>query len=111
VGFASPAPTRSELEDAVLLLIDRASPTRPVINGMLRLDGERPIRPDFLWQAPRVVIEADGAAWHEHKLTREEDAAKQAILEAHGFRVLRITWDQAVRRPEQTIARILGALA
>jgi very-short-patch-repair endonuclease len=78
---------------------------------MLRLDGERPIRPDFLWHTPRVVIEADGAAWHEHKLTREEDAAKQAILEAHGFRVLRITWDQAVRHPKQTIARIVAALA
>jgi predicted transcriptional regulator of viral defense system len=106
-----PAPTRSELEDAVLLLIDRVSPTRPAINVLVRLEGERPIRPDFLWQMPRVVIEADGAAWHEHKLTREEDAAKQAILEAHGYRVLRITWDQAVRHPKQTIARIAGALA
>jgi predicted transcriptional regulator of viral defense system len=106
-----PAPTRSELEDAVLLLIERVSPVRPEINVMLRLAGERAIRPDFMWRATRVVIEADGAAWHEHKLTREEDAAKQAILEAHGFRVLRITWEQAVRRPQQTMARIAAAVA
>lgn len=105
-----PAPTRSELEDIVLDLIDRVTEERPEINAMLRLDGERPIRPDFLWRRLRLVIEADGAAWHDDKLTREDDAAKQAMLEARGYRVLRITWEQAVRHPQQTLARIRVAL-
>jgi hypothetical protein len=105
-----PAPTRSELEDIVLDLIDRVTVERPEINAMVRLDGERPIRPDFLWRRLRLVIEADGAAWHDDKLTREDDAAKQAMLEAHGYRVLRITWEQAVRHPQQTLARIRVAL-
>jgi len=104
------APTRSELEDVVLALIDRVTSEPPEISAMLRLDGERPIRPDVMWRALRLVIEADGAAWHDDKLTREDDAAKQAILEAHGFRVLRITWDQAVCHPRQTIARMGAAL-
>jgi hypothetical protein len=106
-----PTPTRSELEDVVLRLIDRVSCERPQINVLLRLGGGRPVRPDFVWRSSRVVIEADGAAWHEHKLTREEDRAKQATLEAHGFRVLRVTWDEAVRHPQQTIARIAAVLA
>jgi REase_MTES_1575 len=105
-----PAPTRSELEDIVLDLINRVTEERPEINSMLRLGGEPPVRPDFLWRERRLVIEADGAAWHDDKLTREDDAARQAMLEAHGYRVLRITWAQAVRHPQQTLARIRLAL-
>jgi hypothetical protein len=38
------------------------------------------------------VIEADSKEWHDDPITRQDDAAKQAILEAHGERVLRVTW-------------------
>jgi len=105
-----PAPTRSELEDLVLDLVDAAGIDRPQINQKLVLDG-RSIVPDFLWRDLRVVIEADGAAWHDNKLTRENDADKQAILEAYGYRVLRITYAQVVHHPRQTIARIRTAIA
>jgi very-short-patch-repair endonuclease len=37
-------------------------------------------------------------------------AERQALLEAHGYRVLRITWRQLVDHPQQTIARIRAAL-
>jgi len=105
-----PVPTRSELEDLVLDLIDTAGIERPEINKKLVLDG-RPIVPDFIWPELRLVIEADGAAWHDDKLTRENDADKHAILEAHGYRVLRITYAQVVHHPRQTIARIRAAMA
>lgn len=106
-----PAPTRSELEDIVLDLIDRATPERPQMNAKIRLEGRTTIEADFLWRARRLVIEADGAAWHDDPLTRELDAERQAALEAAGYRVLRITWTQALRQPLQTIARIRAALA
>jgi very-short-patch-repair endonuclease/predicted transcriptional regulator of viral defense system len=105
-----PAPTRSELEDAVLELIRRVTGEPFEVNAMLRLAGQRPIRPDFLWRDIGLVIEADGAAWHDDRLAREDDAARQAALEAHGFRVLRITWTQAVRHPRQTLDRIAHGL-
>jgi very-short-patch-repair endonuclease len=103
-----PAPTRSKLEDAVLDLILRGGLAHPRVNAPLVLDGRRVI-PDFRWPAERLVVEADGAAWHEHKLAREDDAERQALLEAHGERVLRITWDQAIARPRQTLARLRSA--
>lgn len=106
-----PAPTRSELEDIVLALIDRATGERPEMNAKIRLAGRRAIEVDFLWRSRRLVIEADGGAWHDDPLTRELDAAKQAALEAVGYRVLRITWNQAIREPQETIARICAALA
>ena len=61
------------------------------------------------WPEHNLVIEADGAAWHDSKLSREDDAERQALLEAHGERVVRVTWEQAVSQPCQTLARIRAA--
>ena len=104
-----PAPTRSELEDLALDLLDCAGVERPEVNPRLRLDG-RVIRPDLLFRRQRLVIELDGRRWHDDPLTRQDDADRQAILEAHGYRVLRITWSQVVARPRQTLRRIRAAL-
>jgi hypothetical protein len=103
-----PAPTRSELEDIVLELILRGGFAHPDVNVPLSL-GERRIVPDFRWPAKHLVIEADGAAWHDHKIAREDDAERQALLEAHGERLLRITWHQAIARPTETLARLRAA--
>ena len=78
-----PAPTRSDLEDLVLDLLDRGGIERPEVNAPLRFGGIT-IIPDFLWRDRRLAIEADSRRWHEHTLTREHDADKQAILEADG---------------------------
>jgi hypothetical protein len=103
-----PAPTRSELEDVVLDLVLSGGLAHPDVNVPLVIDGRRVI-PDFRWPAQRLVVEADGAAWHDHKLSREDDAERQALLEAHGDRVVRVTWKQAVSRPQQTLARMRAA--
>lgn len=103
-----PAPTRSELEDAVLDLILQGGLQRPDVNVPLVLGGRRVI-PDFRWPAQHLVVEADGAAWHDHRLAREDDAERQALLEAHGERVVRVTWEQAIARRSQTLARIRAA--
>jgi hypothetical protein len=105
---ASPAPTRSALEDLVLKLMLDGGLEHPDVNVPL-VAGGRTVIPDFRWRGPRVVVEADGAAWHDHKLAREDDAERQALLEAHGERVVRITWNQAVARPSETLARLRAA--
>ncbi len=101
-------PTRSELEDAVLDLIVSGGLVVPDVNRPLTINGRRVI-PDFRWPEQRLVIEADGAEWHDFRVAREDDAERQAILEAHGERVVRVTWDQAVRRQKQTLARLEAA--
>jgi very-short-patch-repair endonuclease len=103
-----PAPTRSELENVVLDLLLDGGFASPDVNRPLRLDGRRVV-PDFRWPAERIVVEADGAAWHDNPDARREDAERQALLEAHGERVLRVTWTQAVARPTQTLARLHAA--
>jgi predicted transcriptional regulator of viral defense system len=105
-----PAPTRSDLEDLALDLLDGAEIARPEVNPTLRLDG-RTIHPDLLFRARHLAIELDSRRWHDDPLTQQDDADKQAILEAHGYRVLRITWWQIVNHPQQTLRRIRAALA
>lgn len=102
-------PTRSELEDRALDLLVAAGIERPEVNPRLVL-GRRVVEPDLLWRQRRLVVELDGAMWHDDRLAREDDAERQALLEAHGYRVLRITWRQLVDHPRQTIARVRAAL-
>lgn len=104
-----PAPTRSELEDILLDLLDGANIERPELNAPLIVDRRR-IVPDCLWRDRRLVIEADGRIWHDDPLTRRNDADKQAMLEAHGYRVMRVTWRQIAEQPQQTLARVSRAL-
>ncbi len=101
-------PTRSELEDAVLDLIVSGGLVMPDVNRPMLVGGRRVI-PDFRWPEQRLVIEADGAVWHDDRIAREDDVERQAILEAHGERVVRVTWDQAVRKRGQTLARLVAA--
>jgi predicted transcriptional regulator of viral defense system len=103
-----PAPTRSELEDAVLDLIIKGCLQPPQVNQPIRVQG-RTLIPDFRWPAQRLVLEADGARWHDHRLAGEDDRERQALLEAAGERVVRVTWDQAIRRRSQTLARLKQA--
>jgi very-short-patch-repair endonuclease len=100
-----PAPMRSVLEDAVLRLIEEAGLPRPAVNVAMRIEGRRVI-PDFRWPASHLIVEADGTVWHDNKAAREADAERQALLEAHGETVLRVTWAEVMRRRRQTMTRL-----
>lgn len=104
-----PTPTRSELEDLVLELIVGAGIERPEINPKLRIDA-RDVEPDLLWRGQRLIVECDGWRWHGNALTQRADADRQARLEAAGYHVLRITWQQAVVHPHQTVTRLMTML-
>jgi putative AbiEi antitoxin of type IV toxin-antitoxin system/uncharacterized protein DUF559 len=105
---SGPAPTRSELEDVVLDLMLAGGLEHPDVNVPLLIGG-REVIPDFRWADQQLVVEADGAAWHDNKLSIEDDSERQALLEAHGERIVRVTWDQALSHSRQTLARIRAA--
>jgi hypothetical protein len=100
-------PTQSELEDATLDLVLRGGFELPSVNEPLFLDGRR-IVPDLRWPRERLVIEADGPH-HDDPLARADDLERQVLLEASGDRVRRVTWEQAIGRRRQTIARFAAA--
>jgi very-short-patch-repair endonuclease len=55
-------------------------------------------RVDFLYRDPPIVIECDGAQHHSSHLDRRADDARDARLEAAGWRVLRFTWADVSHR-------------
>jgi hypothetical protein len=104
----SAIPTRSELEVVVYDLIVAGGFVPPEVNEPLRLEG-RTVIPDFRWPRQKLVIEADGARWHDDALTRADDAERQALLERHGDQVLRIRWDEAITRATSARQRFADA--
>jgi hypothetical protein len=105
-----PAPTRSELEDRVLELLVRHSFPRPAVNAVLE-GFPRRVEVDFMFEEARVILEADGARYHDNRLARRADVDKQAMLEAAGYRVVRLTWSQVTRDVEQTVRRLRRVFA
>ena len=101
------APTQSMLEDVVLDLILRGGFVHPLVNEPLFIAGRR-IVPDFLWPEQRLVIGADGTQ-HDDPFERVADRERQAILEACDYRVIRITWAQAIGQPGRTLRRCRDA--
>jgi very-short-patch-repair endonuclease len=106
--IARALPARSELEEVVYDLIVAGGFEPPEVNEPLRLEG-RVVIPDFRWPKQKLVIEADGARWHDNALARADDAERQELLERHGETVLRIRWDEAVCRASAARQRLADA--
>jgi very-short-patch-repair endonuclease len=100
-----PAPTRSELEDAMLALLKRHGLPRPRINVRIGADEVD------LWFPDRdLVVELDGWRYHGTRIRHRLDARKQARLEAAGLRVLRADWSQVIGDDGETAQRLRSAL-
>jgi hypothetical protein len=99
------APTRSDLEDLVLDVIIQGGLERPDVNKPLPSG----YIPDFRWPEQRLILEADGAAWHDHPIARADDATRQAHLEARGERVVRVSWAEAMADPSRIVQRLRSA--
>jgi hypothetical protein len=100
-------PTRSPLEDRVYDLVLKAGLEPPAVNAPYRLP-TRTVIPDLRWPELRLIVEVDSREWHDDPLARLDDAQRQAELEAHGERVLRITSAQ-MKRPLEVLARLRAA--
>ncbi len=86
--------TRSEAERKLLELLRDARLPPPETNA--RVLG---YEVDFLWRAQKLVVEVDGYAFHGHRAAFERDRAKDQVLVAAGYRVIRVTWRQLEREP------------
>ena len=100
-----PALTRSEAERRMLELVRAARLPAPEAN--VRLRG---YEVDLLWRSQRLVVEIDGFAFHGSREAFERDRRRDADLQAHGMRVLRVTWRQLQAEPASLIARLAQAL-
>jgi hypothetical protein len=99
--IADAAPTRSELEDVTLEFLARHGLPRPGTN--VEVAGWEV---DFFFPELRLVIEADSERFHDNALARAQDARKEASLEAHGYRVVRLRWSDVTRDERRTARRL-----
>jgi very-short-patch-repair endonuclease len=100
-----PAFTRSEAEARLIGLL-RKSGLPPPEHNVLVAGHEV----DLMWRENRLVVETDGYAYHSGRAAFERDRARDAELQAAGYKVIRVTWRQLVETPERTIALIARAL-
>ena len=104
----APGETRSRLEDRFLRFLRRHKLPMPELNVALRIDGHR-IRPDCIWRDQRVIVELDGRDAHDSTPAFESDRARDLRLQAHGWRVARVT-STRMRTDGAALARELRML-
>ena len=93
--------TRSELEERFLELCRRHRLPEAEVNVPL-LD----YVVDFLWRDTRLVVEVEGLASHGTPRAFQADRDRDGRLTVAGYRVLRFTWPDVVRRPAVVADRI-----
>jgi len=96
--------TRSELEERFLRLCRQRGLPAPLVNASIL-----GLTVDFLWP-PGLVAELDGAASHLTRRAFQDDRDRDSLLVSNGYRVLRFTWFDVVRRPAVVVQRIRRAL-
>jgi Protein of unknown function (DUF559) len=95
-----PAFTRSELEKRFLALCLEAGIPRPQVNLFTALPRDA-FEIDFTWPDRRVIVETDSYRYHGTRRAFEGDRRRDQQATAAGWRVVRFTWAQVFREPEE----------
>jgi very-short-patch-repair endonuclease len=103
-------PAESTLEVKTNRLLRRSRIRPPQLQVWITGSDGRRYRVDFVWVDARLIVECDGFAWHGQHLAWKRDRRRIAALEAAGWRVVHVTWDDVVKYPAETLFRIATAL-
>ncbi len=98
--------TRLWAERRLLSLIRDAGLPVPLTNTLIH-----GCQVDAVWPAQKVVVEIDSWRFHGDRDAFENDRARDAVLVAHGYRVLRFTARQLRDQPLLVLGQLAAALA
>ena len=99
--YDGPTLTDRELEERLYDICRRAGVPKPELNVWIPLEGEM-VKPDFLWRAERLIVETDGWATHGTRRAFEDDRRRDRRLRLAGWEVVRFTWRDVEREPDET---------
>jgi Protein of unknown function (DUF559) len=68
-------------------------------------------RVDFAWPLARLIVEADGFAFHADRESYRSDRERDNELERLGWRVLRFTWEDVMGRPDYVVGMVRAVLS
>jgi very-short-patch-repair endonuclease len=97
--------TRSELEHRFLQLCRRHRLPKPGVN--LRVGS---LTVDFCWVEQKLIVETDGYRYHRGRAAFEDDRARDLALRTLGYEVLRLSYRQVLKEPNQVAAVLQIAL-
>ncbi|MQA72889.1 MAG: DUF559 domain-containing protein [Solirubrobacterales bacterium] len=100
----------SELELRFASFLDQRGFPRPEHNAPVEAAGRRFVA-DCLWRSQRLIAELDGHAFHADRESYEGDRARDRVLVAAGWRIVRVTWRQLQNEPDRLAADLRAALA
>jgi very-short-patch-repair endonuclease len=109
---AAADPLSGSVLETLLRLVLRDARLSPLSQQVIRdRDGSFVARVDFCWPAERLVVEADGFAYHSDRAAYRKDRERLNALERLGWRVLRFTWEDVRGRPTHVVACVRECLA
>jgi very-short-patch-repair endonuclease len=100
---------RSRMEAKLLPLLTEAALPIPRTNAKLRLAG-KVYEVDFLWREQKLVVETDGARFHDNPTAGARDSDRNRALAKAGYRLPRLGWEDLRDRPEATVREIARLL-
>jgi very-short-patch-repair endonuclease len=110
LALADPA-CGSVLESLLRVLLHGRGLQAPRTQTVVRTrSGARIGRVDFAWPNARLVVEADGFAFHADRRRYREDRRRANALVLAGWRLLRFSWEDVVHDPDGVAACVRAAL-
>ena len=102
----------SVLETLLRVLLHLAGlPAPETQHEVHEADGSFVARVDFAWPGARLVVEADGFAFHSDRAAYRSDRRRVNALERLGWRVLRPSWEDVRHHPEEVVRTVRACLA
>jgi very-short-patch-repair endonuclease len=100
----------SKLEIKAAKLLRRSRLSQPRRQHWVTVANGARYRLDFAWPEHMVAVECDSFEWHGNRLQWKQDDRRASAIEALGWRIVFVTWDGVVKRPDETLHRVAFAL-
>lgn len=109
--YTGPTLTRSEFEERLLALCRTHRLAMPELNSWITLGDGLAYQADFFWPRERLIVETDGYRFHSSRRAFEDDRLRDQRLKLARYEVLRFTWRQLSRNPEDVLRTTRNLLA
>jgi Transcriptional regulator, AbiEi antitoxin/Protein of unknown function (DUF559) len=106
--YEGPTLTDRELEARFLALCRAASLPEPEVHAWNTLDDGIAYEIDFLWRAEGLAVETDGWGSHGTRKAFENDRRRDRRLRVAGWDVIRFTWRDVEREPDEVTAVLVA---